>query len=323
MDRQTVPPADADPMADFDARETDETQPRRDYPLRPARLAPMLYFVSTPIGSARDITLRALDILAVADVLAAEDTRTARRLMEIHGIALGDRPLVAYHDHNAKAQRPRLLAALEAGKSVAYMSEAGTPLVADPGYALGRAAIDAGHAVTAAPGASAVLSALTVSGLPSDKFLFAGFPPPQASARAAFLKDLAAQQATVVLYESPKRLGKLLDALICAMGGDRRGVICRELTKRFEEIRRGSLSDLAAALPEMTLKGEIVVLIDRAAPARAGEEEISRALLRQMLSESTKDAVNTVSVMLGVPRRQVYQIALSLKATEHPKETGQ
>ncbi|MDD8023474.1 MAG: SAM-dependent methyltransferase, partial [Paracoccaceae bacterium] len=142
-----------------------------------------LYFLATPIGAARDITLRALDILTSADVIAAEDTRTLRHLMEIHGVALNHRPLIAYHDHNGEAARPKLLRALSEGKSVAYASEAGTPLVADPGYQLGRAAIAAGHPVFAAPGPSAVLAALTVSGLPSDRFLFAGFPPNTASAR--------------------------------------------------------------------------------------------------------------------------------------------
>ncbi len=162
---------------------------------------PGLHFVSTPIGAARDITLRALDVLAGADVLAAEDTRTLRHLMEIHGVPLGDRPLWPYHDHNGDAMRPRLLRALEEGKSVAYASEAGTPLVADPGYQLARAAIAAGIPVLAAPGASAVLAALTVSGLPSDRFLFAGFPPTGAGDRARFLAEVGSVQATLILYE--------------------------------------------------------------------------------------------------------------------------
>ena len=147
-------------------------------------IAPGLHFVATPIGAARDITLRALDILAGAEILAAEDTRTLRHLMEIHGIALGDRPLLSYHDHNGTAVRPRLLAALAEGRAVAYASEAGTPLVADPGFQLARAAIAGGYAVLAAPGPSAVLAALTVSGLPTDRFLFAGFPPAGAGDRA-------------------------------------------------------------------------------------------------------------------------------------------
>lgn len=166
-------------------------RPDRDGPDAGARgaagggpLDPGLYLVATPIGAARDITLRALDILAAADVLAAEDTRTLRHLMEMHGLRPGDRPLLAYHDHNGARMRPRILGHLEAGRSVAYASEAGTPLIADPGFQLARAAREAGHAVRAAPGASAVLAALTVCGLPTDRFLFAGFAPPQAAARA-------------------------------------------------------------------------------------------------------------------------------------------
>jgi 16S rRNA (cytidine1402-2'-O)-methyltransferase len=149
---------------------------------------PGLYIVATPIGSARDITLRALDILRAADVLAAEDTRSLRHLMAIHGVALGDRPVVAYHDHNGAQMRPRLLAYLAAGKSVAYASEAGTPLVADPGYALVRDARAAGHPVTAAPGPSAAITALSIAGLPTDRFLFAGFPPTTEAARRRFLE---------------------------------------------------------------------------------------------------------------------------------------
>mgnify|MGYP001802995803 FL=1 len=197
---------------------------------RPA-LAPGLYFVSTPIGNARDITLRALDILAAADVLAAEDTRSLRRLMEIHGVALNNRRIVAYHDHNGDRTRPGLLRELKAGQSVAYASEAGTPLVSDPGYALGRAASEAGHMVTAAPGASAPLAALTVSGLASDCFVFAGFPPNGGSARKTFLTRFQGVPGTLILFESPRRLGALIAAATEVFGGKREAVICRELTK--------------------------------------------------------------------------------------------
>ena len=171
--------------------------------------APGLYFIATPIGAARDITLRALDLLAAADVLVAEDTRTLRHLMDIHGVALGPRPLWAYHDHNGAEVRPRILAALSEGRSVVYASEAGTPLVADPGFQLGRAAIAAGYAVTAAPGPSAVLAALTVSGLPSDRFLFAGFPPATGAARRTWLAEFAQVPATLIFYESPNRVQDL------------------------------------------------------------------------------------------------------------------
>lgn len=285
-------------------------QVRRAGPIRP--LAPGLYFVATPIGAARDITLRALDILAEADLLAAEDTRTLRHLMEIHAVPLGDRHILSYHDHNGEAMRPRLLQALAAGQSVAYASEAGTPLVADPGYQLGRAAIDAGHPVFAAPGPSAVLAALTVSGLPTDRFLFAGFAPPTAGARARFLADLARTPATVVLYESPKRVGKILREMLDAFGADRQAAVCRELTKRFEEVRRGTLGDLAAHFADRPVKGEVVVLVDRdrgqAVPAAALEEALGMA----MRDKSLKDAVADVSEALGLPRRAVYLAALKI-----------
>ena len=275
------------------------------------RLSPGLYFVATPIGAARDITLRALDILASADVLAAEDTRTLRHLMEIHGIALGARPLVAYHEHNNAAALPRLLRALGEGKSLAYASEAGTPLVSDPGFQLGRAAIAEGHAVLAAPGASAVLCALTVSGLPSDRFLFAGFPPVTKAARAGFLQELAPLQATLILYESPRRVKQLLDDLVQSHGKSRNAAVCRELTKRFEEVSRGTLGDLAAAFAGREVKGEIVVLIDRAAAPAADVATVEQALDKALGQMSVKDAAAAVALAFGLPRRDVYQRAIS------------
>lgn len=275
-------------------------------------LAPGLHFVATPIGAARDITLRALDILAGADVLAAEDTRTLRHLMEIHGIAPGDRPLLAYHDHNGARMRPRLLAALAEGKSVAYASEAGTPLVADPGYQLARAAIAAGFPVIAAPGPSAVLAALTVSGLPSDRFLFAGFPPVAASARRQWLAGLAGVPATLILYESPKRIRTLLTDLCDTLGGTRQAAVCRELTKRFEETVRGTLADLVAAYSDRAVKGEIVVVIDRAREAAVDPADVEAQLKEALTCHSMRDAAAEVAAELGLPRRQVYQIALRL-----------
>ncbi|MFT4151594.1 MAG: 16S rRNA (cytidine(1402)-2'-O)-methyltransferase [Paracoccaceae bacterium] len=277
-------------------------------------LPPGLHFVSTPIGAARDITLRALDTLAMADVLAAEDTRTLRHLMEIHGIPLGDRPLIAYHDHNGDQVRPRLIRLLEEGRTVAYASEAGTPLVADPGFQLARAAIAAGIAVQAAPGASAVLCALTVAGLPSDRFLFAGFPPTAAGARASFLAELAPVQATLVLYESPKRINRLLGELRDGLGEGRQAVVCRELTKRFEEVSRGTLGELAAAFDGREVKGEIVVLIDRGAVVKADGATVEAALRRAMTEMSVKDAAAGVAARFGLPRRDVYQMALKLGA---------
>ncbi|MEZ5913288.1 MAG: 16S rRNA (cytidine(1402)-2'-O)-methyltransferase [Paracoccaceae bacterium] len=273
-------------------------------------LAAGLHFVATPIGAARDITLRALDVLAGADLLAAEDTRTLRHLMEIHGIALNGRPLLAYHDHNGAEMRPRILRALAEGKSVAYASEAGTPLVADPGYQLGRAAIAAGHAVLSVPGASAVLAALTVSGLPSDRFFFAGFPPAQAGARRRFLAECGAVPATLILYESPKRVHRLLTEMIELWGAARAAVLCRELTKRYEEVLRMPLADLAAAVEGRTLKGEVVLLVDRDRDTRASAETMEDALTEAMTRLSLKDAATEVAERLGLPRREVYQAAL-------------
>ena len=274
------------------------------------RLAAGLYFLATPIGAARDITLRALDILASADVLAAEDTRTLRHLMEIHGVALGDRPLVAYHEHNNDVALPRLMRAIAEGKSVAYASEAGTPLISDPGFQLGRAAIAEGHLVLSAPGASAVLCALTVSGLPSDRFMFAGFPPTAKAARQSFVRDLAQTQATVILYESPKRVKALLDDLVQELGEGRNAVVCRELTKRFEEVSRGSLAELAAAFDGRDVKGEIVVLIDRAPEQVADAATVEQALDQALTHMTMKDAAAAVAQAYGLPRRDMYQLAL-------------
>lgn len=278
---------------------------------RPDRLAPGLYMVATPIGSARDITLRALDILALADVLAAEDTRTLRHLMEIHGIPVGGRPLVAYHDHNGAEARPRILRALAEGRSVAYASEAGTPLVADPGFALVRAAVAAGVPVTAAPGASAVLAALSVAGLPTDRFLFAGFPPPAAGARAAWVADLARERATVVIYDSPRRVARLLGELAAACGPDRPAAVCRELTKRFEEVRRGPLGRLAEEAGDAETRGEFVVVLGGAPETRADDATLDAALSEAMARLSVKDAAAEVAARLGLPRRDVYQRALT------------
>jgi 16S rRNA (cytidine1402-2'-O)-methyltransferase len=275
-------------------------------------LAPGLYLVSTPIGAARDITLRALDVLASADVLAAEDTRTLRRLMDIHGVPLGQRLILAYHDHNGPKMRPRLLALLAQGKSVAYASEAGTPLVADPGYVLAREAIAMGLPVIAVPGASAVLAALSVAGLPTDRFLFAGFPPAAPAARLRFLEALAGVEATLVFYESPKRVGELLTDLVQAFGAERRAVICRELTKKFEESLRGSLGELAARLSGEEPKGEIVVLVNRGERPAASAADLDAALKDALGSMRVKEAAEIVSKALGLPKREVYQAALRL-----------
>lgn len=287
------------------------TDPR---PTPAAKPAAGLHLISTPIGAARDITLRALDILAGADVLAAEDTRTLRHLMEIHGVAIGGRPMIAYHDHNGEAARPRIIAALAEGKSVAYASEAGTPMVADPGMKLARAAIAEGHPVLAAPGPSAVLAALTVAGLPTDRFLFAGFPPAAQGARRTWLTELAGIKATIVVYESPKRVSRTLGEMCEIFGGEREAALCRELTKRFEEISRGSLSDLAARFAGQELRGEVVLVIDRPSDKGASLEDLEAAVLQAISVPGVriKEVAAELAEKLGLPKRDVYQMALKL-----------
>lgn len=280
---------------------------------RKVPLAPGLWFVATPIGAARDITLRALDILHSADVLVAEDTRTLRHLMEIHGLKIGDRPLIAYHDHNGAEARPRILRALGEGRSVAYCSEAGTPVVADPGYQLARAAIEAGHPVSAAPGPSAAIMALSVSGLPSDRFLFVGFPPPQAGARARWIDEIGTIPATLILYESPRRVHRLLGELCEHWGETRPAALCRELTKRFEEVRRGTLGGLRDALADTAVKGEIVVVVGRPISVAPAATDVDAALEEALGRLRVKDAAAEVAEALGLPRRDVYQRALALK----------
>lgn len=280
---------------------------------RAGQVPPGLHLVATPIGAARDITLRALDVLAAADVLTAEDTRTLRHLMEIHGIPLAGRPLYAVHDHNEAGVAPRVVAALAEGKSVAYASEAGTPLVSDPGFTLVRAAVAAGQPVHAAPGASAVLAALTVAGLPTDRFLFAGFPPSPAGEKRRFLADLAGAGATAVIYESPRRVVKTLEELVAIFGADHRAALCRELTKKHEEVLRGSLSDILAALEGREIKGEIVLVLDRAQPQAADEATIAAALDDALSRMRVKDAATFVAQALNLPRKTVYQLALARK----------
>ncbi|MFW2541296.1 16S rRNA (cytidine(1402)-2'-O)-methyltransferase [Primorskyibacter sp. 2E107] len=268
--------------------------------------------VATPIGNARDITLRTLDILRDADVLAAEDTRSLRRLLEIHGVPLGERPLIAYHDHNGARARPRLLAALEAGQSVAYASEAGTPMISDPGFDLMRAAQEAGYPTTSAPGASAVVTALTLAGLPTDRFLFAGFLPNASGARKKALGELGPLPATLVFYESPKRLGAMLSDAAQVMGDARDAAVCRELTKKFEEVRRGTLAELAAFYGETQAKGEIVVLISKGEAPVVSETVIEDAIKEALETMSVRDAADSVSARLGVKRRPVYQLAMQM-----------
>ncbi|NOC93437.1 16S rRNA (cytidine(1402)-2'-O)-methyltransferase [Ruegeria sp. HKCCD6604] len=276
------------------------------------RLAAGLYFVATPIGTARDITLRALDVLASADVIAAEDTRSLRRLMEIHGIPLEGRHIQAYHDHSGAGARGKLMDALAQGQSVAYASEAGMPLIADPGYNLGKQAAEAGHMVTCAPGASAAITALTLAGLPTDSFFFAGFLPNASGARRTRIEALKNIPGTLVFYESPKRVSASLADLAECLGADRQAALCRELTKKFEEIRRGRLADLAAEIQEKPVKGEIVLLVDRSHSQSVNESDVEEALKRALETHSVRDAADLVSEMYDLPRRPIYQKALKL-----------
>ncbi len=271
---------------------------------------PGLYVVATPIGNLRDISLRALDILGAVDRVFAEDTRVARKLLDAYGL----KPrLAAYHDHSDEAAREGVLAVLAAGESVALMSDAGTPLVSDPGFKLVRAALEAGHKVFPVPGASAALAGLVASGLPSDRFLFAGFLPVKRGARRAVLEELAEIDATLIVFESGPRLAESL-ADMSALLGQRQAAVARELTKLFEETRRGELAALAkhyaAAGPP---KGEIVVIIGPPTPRAEVTEETLDAFLRAALPRGVKEAAGEAARELGVSRKRAYSRALELK----------
>lgn len=272
-------------------------------------LAPGLHLVATPIGNLGDITLRALATLARADIVYCEDTRHSRVLLTHYGIS---KPLRPYHEHNAERERPRIVGELATGKSIALVSDAGTPLVSDPGYKLVRAVIEAGHAVTCLPGASAVLSALTLAGLPTDAFLFAGFLPVKQAARRSRLSDLKAVPATLVFFEAPSRLAKSLADMAEVLGG-REAAIARELTKLHEEVRRGTLLELAEWAGTDAPKGEMVVLVGPPLPEPVSDEAIV-ALLAPMLAEmSLRDAAQAVAEQLGTSKARVYHLGLTLK----------
>ncbi len=279
-------------------------------------LEPGLYFVATPIGHARDITLRALDVLQSADVLAAEDTRSLRRLMSIHGITLNKRPLITYHDHCKETTRNRIIALLHEGKSVAYMSEAGTPLIADPGYQLTQDTIREGLPLTTAPGCSALLPALMLSGLPTDRFLFEGFLPNTKQARRNQLERLRDVSATLVFYESPRRLTAMLQDACSTLGEDRPAAFCRELTKRFEDVQRGTLQQLCALTEAVSTKGECVVLIGKADKEKINEADISSAIEKALKTMSLRDASEAIAKAYGLPKREIYQEALKLETKE-------
>ncbi len=275
------------------------------------RLEPALYLVATPIGNLGDITLRALETLAGADILACEDTRVTRVLLERYGIR---RPMTAYHEHNEAQATPRMIAAIEAGRSVARASDAGTPLVSDPGFRLVRAAQEKGLRVVPVPGASAVLAALTASGLATDSFLFGGFLPSKAGQRAKRLETLATVPATLLFFESPRRLAQSLRAMAETLG-ERQAVVARELTKAFEEVRRGTLAELADHYEETgSPRGEVVVCVaspGEAGPTDAGETD--RLLLALSAEMSASKAAGEAARMTGGRKSDLYQRLLVLK----------
>jgi 16S rRNA (cytidine1402-2'-O)-methyltransferase len=280
-------------------------------PVDAPRLPAGLHLVATPIGNLRDVSLRALETLAAADVIACEDSRVTRKLLDHYGIAT---LLTPYHEHNAAAARPKLLARLAAGEAVALVSDAGTPLISDPGYKLVRAAREAGHTVTTVPGASAALAAVTVAGLPTDRFLFEGFLPPKDGQRRTRIAELSRIPATLILYESGPRLARALAALADGLG-DRQAAVCRELTKLHEEVRRGTLTELAQAYAAGgETRGEIVIVVappeaDADAPTASDVDALLRSALQRT---SMKDAVSEVASVTGRPRREIYQRALAL-----------
>jgi len=274
-------------------------------------LAKGLHLVATPIGNLRDVTLRALEVLAAADLIACEDTRVTRKLTEHYGIAT---PLTPYHEHNAAEARPKLLARLADGAAIALVSDAGTPLVSDPGFKLVREAQAAGHGVTALPGASAALAALAVAGLPTDRFFFEGFLPAKHGQRRTRIAELARIPATLILFETGTRLAAVLADLAATLGA-RPAAVCRELTKLHEEVRRGDLATLArdyTVAPEP--RGEIAIVIAPPDPQAGALDAVSLdALLRDALARrSVKEAVAEIAAVTGEPRRAVYQRALAL-----------
>jgi 16S rRNA (cytidine1402-2'-O)-methyltransferase len=314
-------PDDARRAGDYIARMRERTKPARPSPddervyvlagqtLPAPKLAPGLHIVATPIGNLRDITLRALEVLGGADVIACEDTRVTRKLLDHYGITA---TLMPYHEHNAAAARPKILKRLADGEAVALVCDAGTPLVSDPGYKLVRAARELGHAVTAVPGASAVLAALGIAGLPTDRFFFEGFLPAKENARRARIAELARVPATLVLFESGPRLAAALADLAGTLGA-REAAICRELTKLYEEVRRGDLPalarDIAAAPPP---RGEIVIVIAPPREEPTSAEAVDELLRHALGRASLKDAAREVALATGQPRREIYQRALTL-----------
>jgi len=302
--KASAPPTSVDPAARLTARVTAEIERGLSQPLPSA-----LYLVATPIGNLSDISLRALTVLARADVVYCEDTRHSRTLMAHYAV---DTPLKPYHEHNASQQRVHILEDLAAGRVVALISDAGTPLVSDPGFKLVRDAANAGHAVMAIPGASATLTALTAAGLPTDAFFFAGFLPPREGARQSRLKDLATIPGTLVVFEAPTRVADTLRDLRTVLG-DRPAAIARELTKLHEEISRGSLSELAARCGGTDPRGEYVILVAPPQASVVSDAAVADHLREALATMSLRDAARAVSDALAIPKARVYDIGLALK----------
>ena len=282
-----------------------------------------LTLVSTPIGNLGDISERAVGVLRQAELVLCEDTRVTARLFSAKGISVRTEPL---HEHNERVRIPALIGLLKAGRRIALVSDAGTPLLSDPGYRLGRAAIAEGVPVGAVPGANAAITALTLSGLPPHPFLFAGFPPPRSAARRdAFATLRAAERAglsaTLIWHEAPHRLGDTL-ADLHAVFGDRNAAVARELTKRFEEVRRGLLPDLAAHYQHDPPRGEITVLVGPPADEAATSDELDVRLTAALATHSVKDAAALVAGAIGLPRRTVYARAMELAAAV-PTDEGE
>ncbi len=271
-------------------------------------LAPALYLVATPIGSLGDISLRGLSVLARADVILCEDTRHSRTLLAHFGVGSPTRP---YHEHNAARERPRILADLEAGRRVALISDAGTPLVSDPGLKLVRAALDAGHRVESLPGASATLAALSVAGLPTDAFFFAGFLPTKAAARRKRVAELKDIPSTLVFFEAPSRVAEMLADLTAEFGA-RPAAIARELTKLHEEVRRAPLGDLAESVKGETIKGEVAIVVGPPQKQDVTDADITVQLETALADTSLRDASKVIAEALGVPRTRVYDLGLRL-----------
>lgn len=275
-------------------------------------LEPALYIVSTPIGNLGDITVRALETLAASSIIACEDTRVTSTLTQKFGLKT---PLLPYHEHNADKQRPKILSELEAGRAVALVSDAGTPLVSDPGYRLVRDVVAEGFRVIPIPGASAPLAGLVGSGLPSDTVLFAGFLPQKGGPKTKRLQDLAGIPATLIFFESPHRTGATLELMADVLGGEREAVVARELTKRFETFERGTLAELADRLADRPLKGEIVILTGPPEDRPEADASDLDDLLREALSDMpVSAAAKTVAKATGLDRNEVYKRALDVKA---------